>query len=156
MSTVIPEERLEEMGLELPEPPPLLAEYVGLVRTGNLVFVSGHTPYENGGFAFKGKLGRDMDAEAGAEAARLTTMNLLATLREELGSLDRVVRVVKLLIMVNSDVDFVDQSVVANGASRLLVDVFGQERGRHARSAVGMGALPFGIPVEIEGIFEVR
>jgi enamine deaminase RidA (YjgF/YER057c/UK114 family) len=92
----------------------------------------------------------------GQQAAQLVALNLLATLKADLGELDRVERVVKLLVMVNSAPDFAEQPLVANGASDLLVSVFGEERGKHARSAVGMGALPFGIPVEIEGIFAVR
>ena len=156
MSTTTPEARLETLGLSLPPPPAAIANYVGLVRVGRLAFVSGHGPVENGELTFIGKLGRDMDVETGQKAAQLTMLNLLATLAAEIGGLDRVERVVKLLVMVNSTPDFAEQPVVANGASDLLVEIFGPERGRHARSAIGMGALPFGISVEIEGIFEVR
>ncbi len=156
MSTNTPEARLEAMGLSLPPPPAAVANYVGLVRVGRLAFVSGHGPVENGELTFIGKLGRDMDVETGQKAAQLTMLNLLATLAADLGGLDRVERVVKLLVMVNSAPDFAEQPFVANGASDLLVEIFGPERGRHARSAIGMGALPFGISVEIEGIFEVR
>ena len=156
MSTNTPEARLESLGLSLPPPPAAVANYVGLVRVGRLAFVSGHGPVENGELTFIGKLGRDMDVETGQKAAQLTMLNLLATLAADLGGLDRVERVVKLLVMVNSAPDFAEQPFVANGASDLLVEIFGPERGRHARSAIGMGALPFGISVEIEGIFEVR
>ncbi len=156
MSTNTPEARLETLGLSLPPPPAAVANYVGLVRVGRLAFVSGHGPVENGELTFIGKLGRDMDVETGQKAAQLTMLNLLATLAAEIGGLDRVERVVKLLVMVNSTPDFAEQPFVANGASDLLVEIFGPERGRHARSAIGMGALPFGISVEIEGIFEVR
>ena len=156
MSTNTPEARLEAMGLSLPPPPAAVANYVGLVRVGRLAFVSGHGPVENGELTFIGKLGRAMDVETGQKAAQLTMLNLLATLAADLGGLDRVERVVKLLVMVNSAPDFAEQPFVANGASDLLVEIFGPERGRHARSAIGMGALPFGISVEIEGIFEVR
>jgi enamine deaminase RidA (YjgF/YER057c/UK114 family) len=149
------EARLAELGIELPQPAPAVANYVGAVRVGNIVFVSGHGPYRDGEYVYLGKLGRDLDVAAGREAARLVMLNLLASLRAEIGSLDRVRRVVKLLVMVNSDPDFGDQPQVANGASDLLTDVFGRERGAHARSAVGMGALPMGISVEIEAIFEV-
>jgi enamine deaminase RidA (YjgF/YER057c/UK114 family) len=151
-----PEARLEELGLTLPPAPPAVANYIGLVRVGGLVFVSGHGPFENGELIYRGKLGQDLDVETGQKAARLTILNMLATLKEELGELDRIERVVKLLVMVNSDPEFGEQPLVANGASDLLVEIFGPERGRHARSAVGMGALPFGISVEIEGIFAVR
>lgn len=150
-----PEQRLAEVGIELPEPNPPVANYVGAVTAGTLVFVSGHGPYRDGGYAYSGKLGREVDIETGQQAARLTMINLLASLKAEIGELDRVRRVVKLLVMVNSDPEFGDQPKVANGASDLLVEVFGVERGSHARSAVGMGALPFAIPVEIEGIFEM-
>jgi enamine deaminase RidA (YjgF/YER057c/UK114 family) len=156
MTASTPEARLEALGLSLPPPPEAVANYVGLVQVGKLAFVSGHGPVENGELVFRGKLGRDMDVETGKKAAQLTMLNVLATLKAELGELDRIERVVKLLVMVNSAPDFAEQPFVANGASDLLVEVFGPERGRHARSAVGMGALPFGISVEIEGIFEIR
>ena len=150
-----PEERLAELGHELPAPNPAVGSYVGAVTVGNLVFVSGHGPYRDGEYVFQGKLGRDVDVETGKKAAELTIINLLASLKAEIGELDRVRRVVKLLVLVNSDPDFGEQPKVANGASDLLIEVFGPERGPHARSAVGMGALPFAIPVEIEGIFEI-
>jgi enamine deaminase RidA (YjgF/YER057c/UK114 family) len=150
-----PEERLAGLGFELPEPPPPVASYVGAVTVGELVFVSGHGPYRDGQFVHLGKLGRDLDVRTGQESARLVMLNLLASLKAEIGELDRVRRVVKLLVMVNSDPDFGEQPAVANGASDLLVEIFGPERGRHARAAVGMGALPFGISVEIEGIFRI-
>ena len=150
-----PEERLRELGIEIPEPAPSVANYVGAVRVGELLFVSGHGPYQNGEYVYLGKLGRDLDVAAGQAASRIVMINFLATVRAVLGSLDHVERVVKLLVMVNSDPDFGDQPLVANGASDLLVEIFGEERGRHGRSAVGMGALPMGISVEIEGILQV-
>jgi enamine deaminase RidA (YjgF/YER057c/UK114 family) len=150
-----PEERLAQLGYELPAPNPAVGTYVGAVTVGSIVFVSGPGPYREGEFAYKGKLGREVDLSTGQEAARLTIVNLLASLKAEVGELDRVRRVVKLLVLVNSDPDFGEQPAVANGASDLLVEVFGPARGAHARSAVGMGALPFGITVEIEGIFEI-
>jgi enamine deaminase RidA (YjgF/YER057c/UK114 family) len=150
-----PEARLQELGLELATPPPAAANYIGAVTVGDLVFVSGHGPYRGGEYAYRGKLGADLDVAAGQEAARLTMVNLLASLKAEVGELDRVRRVVKLLVLVNSAPDFQEQHLVANGGSDLLVEIFGPERGRHARSAVGMAALPFGISVEIEGIFAV-
>jgi enamine deaminase RidA (YjgF/YER057c/UK114 family) len=151
-----PEARLQELGLELATPPPAAANYIGAVTVGELVFVSGHGPYRGGEYAYRGKLGAELDVAAGQEAARLTMVNLLASLKAEVGELDRVRRVVKLLVLVNSAPDFQEQHLVANGGSDLLVEVFGPERGRHARSAVGMAALPFGISVEIEGIFAVE
>jgi enamine deaminase RidA (YjgF/YER057c/UK114 family) len=156
-SSASPEARLRELGIELPKSPPPVANYVGAVQVADLLFASGHGPFdhERGEYVFKGKLGVDLDVEAGQQAARLTIVNLLASVQAELGDLDRVKRVVKLLVMVNSAPDFGEQPQVANGASDLLVEIFGEERGKHARSAVGMGALPMGISVEIEGIFAV-
>jgi enamine deaminase RidA (YjgF/YER057c/UK114 family) len=149
------EERLAEKGLSLPEPPSAVANYVGAVRTGNVVFVSGHGPVRDGQFVFTGKVGQDLDVAAGYEAAQLVCLNMLASLKAEIGDLDRVTRVVKLLGMVNCGPDFEQQPEVINGASDLLVHLFG-ERGRHARSAVGMGSLPRRIAVEIEMVVEVE
>jgi enamine deaminase RidA (YjgF/YER057c/UK114 family) len=149
------EDRLREKGLELPIKSAPLAQYVSAVRTGNLVFLAGHGPTRDGKSAYTGKVGQDLDLEMAYQAAQLVALNLLASLREEIGDLDRVKRVVKLLGMVNCTPDFKEQPEVMNGASDLLVHVFG-ERGRHARSAVGMGSLPRGIPVEIEMIVEVE
>jgi enamine deaminase RidA (YjgF/YER057c/UK114 family) len=150
-----PEARLAELGIELPAPNPAVANYVGAVTVGQIVFVSGHGPFDGEKYIHLGKLGRDVDVPTGQASARLTIVNLLASLKDEIGDLDRVSRVVKLLVLVNSDPEFKEQHLVANGASDLLVEIFGPERGRHARSAIGMGALPFGISVEIEGIFAV-
>jgi enamine deaminase RidA (YjgF/YER057c/UK114 family) len=149
-----PEDRLREMGHTLPTPPPPIGTYVGGVRTGNLLFLSGKGPDLEGGRQWRGKLGAQLTTEQGYEAARDTMLNLLAVVQAELGNLSRVRRIVKLLGMVNSTPDFTEQPKVINGASDLLVEVFG-EPGRHARSAVGMAALPNGIPVEIEMILEV-
>jgi enamine deaminase RidA (YjgF/YER057c/UK114 family) len=151
-----PEARLGELGIELPTPNPAVANYVGAVTVGEIVFVSGHGPFKDGEYTFLGKLGREIDVPTGQQAARLTIVNLLASLKAEIAELDRVKRVVKLLVLVNSDPEFKEQHLVANGASDLLVEIFGSERGRHARSAIGMGALPFGICVEIEAIFAVN
>ena len=149
------EARLQELGIELPPVPPAVGNYVGAVAVGDILFVSGHGPFQDGRPQFIGKLGREFGVEEGQQAARLVAMNMLATIRETVGSLDRVKRVVKLLCLVNSMPEFGDQPKVANGASDLLVELFGEARGKHARSAIGMGALPFGIAVEIEGIFEL-
>ena len=148
------EDRLKEKGLELPQPPSPMATYVETVRTGSLVFVAGHGPSKDGQLVYKGKLGRDVDVETGYQAAQLVCLNMLASLKAEIGDLDRVKRIVKLLGMVNCAPDFGQQPEVINGASDLLVHTFG-ERGRHARSAVGMAGLPRGISVEIEMIVEV-
>ncbi len=148
------EERLREKGLELPPRPSPLAQYVGAVRTGNLVFVSGHGPTKDGQLMYRGKVGQDVDLEAGYQAAQLVCLNMLSSLKAEIGDLDNVRRIVKLLGMVNCAPDFGQQPEVINGASDLLVHVFG-DRGRHARSAVGMAGLPRGIAVEIEMVVEV-
>lgn len=148
------DERLKELGIELPKAPVPVASYVGAVRSGNHLFLAGHTPGLNGEPLVPGKLGRDFSIEQGYAAARECGLNLLAVAKAELGDLDRVTRVVKLLGMVNCDPDFTDLSKVINGCSDLLVEVFG-EHGKHARSAVGMGSLPFGVPVEVELILEV-
>jgi enamine deaminase RidA (YjgF/YER057c/UK114 family) len=143
------EDRARELGLDLSKRSGPLANYVGAVTSGNLVFLSGHGPLKPGGGLVTGRLGDDLSVEQGADAARQTAIALLSTLKSEVGDLDRVGRIVKLLCMVNCTPDFAKQSVVADGASDLMVDVFG-ERGRHARSAVGMASLPFGMAVEIE------
>jgi len=146
------EQRLKELGIELPPPPKPAANYVTCVRTGNLLFVSGHGPGPN---APSGKLGQNLSVEQGYQVAREVGMNILATVRAELGSLDRVKRVVKVLGMVNSDPSFGDQPKVINGCSDLFVEVFG-EAGKHSRSAVGFVALPNQIAVEIECTMEVE
>ena len=149
------EERLKEKGLELPAQPRPMANYVGAVQVGNLVFLSGHGPTREGQVIYSGKVGAEVDVQTGYQAAQLVCLNLLSTLKATIGDLDRVKRVVKLLGMVNAAPDFAQQPEVINGCSDLLVHVFG-ERGRHARSAVGMGSLPRGISVEIEMIVEVE
>jgi enamine deaminase RidA (YjgF/YER057c/UK114 family) len=148
------EAKLEAMGLALPTPPPPLANYVRAVQTGSLVFVSGHGPSRDGQLVYRGKLGADLDVETGYQAAQLVMLNCLSSLKELIGDLDRVTRVVKLLGMVNATPDFGQQPEVINGASDLLTELYG-DRGRHARSAVGMGSLPRNIAVEIELIVEV-
>ena len=152
------ERKLEALGLSLPPIPQPVANYVPLVRTGNLLFVSGHGPgvITDGKLSFiQGKLGKDLDVEQGYDAARQVMLNVLQSVKQELGDLDKVKRVVKLLGFVNCTPDFPDQPKVINGASDLLVELFG-ERGRHARSAVGMQQLPFDIAVEIEMVVEVE
>jgi enamine deaminase RidA (YjgF/YER057c/UK114 family) len=150
MGTV--EARLNELGIVLPDPAQPVATYVRYVQTGNLLYVSGTGPLSG---QPNGKLGTDLTIEQGYEVAKSVGISLIATLRDALGDLDRVVRIVKLLGMVNSTPDFADQPKVINGCSDLMVAAFG-EAGRHARSAVGMGALPGNIAVEIELIAEVK
>ncbi|MDX2039430.1 MAG: RidA family protein [Isosphaeraceae bacterium] len=147
--------RIEELGLTLPPAPKPVATYLTAVRHGNLLYVSGHGPLRPDGTMHTGRLGDNLDIEGGQAAARQTGLAILATLRSHLGTLDKVVRLIKVLGMVNSAPDFGDQPKVINGFSDLMVEVFG-ESGRAARSAVGMGALPGGIAVEIEAIFEIR
>ena len=150
------EQKLTQMGIDLPSTPPPIANYVPAVRTGNLLYLSGLGPSaRQDGTTPSGKVGADMTVEEAYEASRLTGINILARIKGEIGDLDRVRRVVKLLTMVNSTPDFTQQPAVANGCSDLLAEVFG-DRGRHARSAVGVAALPHGIPVEIEAIIEVE
>src|SRR5262245_63463402 len=153
-TTMGAEARLRALGIELPAAPRPLGSYATATRSGNLLFLSGHGPLRDGRVVHWGKVGRDLTIEQGQEAARLTGLNLLATARDILGSLDRVRRVVKVLGLVQCADDFTDHPEVINGFSDLMVEVFG-EAGRHARSAVGMGSLPLGIAVEIEMILDV-
>jgi enamine deaminase RidA (YjgF/YER057c/UK114 family) len=148
------EKRLKEKGIVLTPPPSPVANYVDAVRVGNLIYLSGKGPQKPDGTFITGKLGKDFTIEQGYEAARLIAVNHLAVLKKELGSLNKVKRIVKVLGMVNCTEDFKDQPKVVNGYSDLMVEIFG-DRGKHARSAVGMAALPFGIPVEVEAILEI-
>ncbi len=150
------EERLAALKLELPPAPKPMALYVTALRMGDLVYVSGHGPLKPDGSLIKGKVGADADVELGIAAARQTGLAILATLRDHLGSLDKVVRLVKSLGMVNCTPEFGDQPKVINGYSELMKDVFGAEAGVGVRSAVGMGSLPGGIAVEIEAVFQVK
>jgi enamine deaminase RidA (YjgF/YER057c/UK114 family) len=143
--------RLEELGIELPAASPPAANYVKAVRVGNLLFLSGHAAVSG----FRGKLGKDMTTEEGYQAARSTAISVIATLEQELGDLDKVKRIVKVMGMVNSTPEYTEQHLVMNGFSDLIGSVFG-EKGRHARSAAGMGALPFNFAVEVDLIVEVE
>ncbi|WP_234734414.1 RidA family protein [Tellurirhabdus bombi] len=149
------EKKLKELNVELAKPTPSLANYVKAVRTGNLVFLSGHVSSRADGSGIKGKLGKDLTAEQGYEAAKLCAVGLLSSLKAEIGDLGKVKRVVKVLGMVNSAPEFTDQPKVVNGCSDLLVALFG-DKGKHARSAVGVTALPAGFAVEVEMIVEVE
>ncbi|MBS0525380.1 MAG: RidA family protein [Proteobacteria bacterium] len=149
------EQRLKELGFELAPASGPLANYVNAVRTGNLLYLAGKGPGLPGQPMPSGKVGRDFTIEQGYEYARQTGFNLIAVMKAELGDLDKVTRIVKVLGMVNATPEFGHQPEVINGCSDLFVEVFG-DRGKHARSAVGMGSLPRGIPVEIEVIVEVE
>lgn len=153
--TYDPEGRLKELGISLKSPAPPVANYVNAVRSGNLIFLAGKGPTTATGELVTGKLGDDMTVEEGYAAARLIAITQLAVLKAELGNLNRVSRVVKVLGMVNAAPDFTEHPEVINGYSDLMVEVFG-ERGKHARAAVGMGSLPRNIAVEVEMIVEVR
>ena len=148
-----PEQRLKDKNITLPVPGTPTANFVGAVRTGNLLFVSGHTAGLQ--WPVKGQLGKEVSVEQGYDAARQAGINLLGTVRASLGSLDHVKRVVKVFGMVNSAEGFGDQPKVMNGFSDLMVEVFG-DAGKHARSAVGMAGLPGNTPVEVEAVFEVE
>jgi enamine deaminase RidA (YjgF/YER057c/UK114 family) len=148
------ESKLKALGLQLPLPPQPVATYIPAVRVGDLLFLSGVLPMRDGQLAFSGKLGRDLTAEEGMEAAKLSLLNALAIAKQELGSLDRISRVVKVVGYVASAEGFVQQPQVLNGASDLLVAVFG-DAGRHARVAVGAAELPRRAPVEIEMILSI-
>ena len=150
-----PETKLKELKIELFKPAPPVANYVKAVRTGNLVYLAGHGPTRSDGSNITGKVGKDLTIEQGYEAARQTGIALLSTLKAEIGDLKKVKRIVKVLGMVNCTDDFADQPKVINGFSDLMVAVFG-DKGKHARSAVGMNALPSNIAVEIEIIVEVE
>lgn len=147
---ITPEERLMELGLTLPAPRPAAGNYVSCVRTGNLIFTSGQGTNE-----YRGRLGEDVSIEVGYDAARQCMLNLLTVVKQEIGELSKVKRIVKVLGFVNSSPDFTDQPKVMNGASDLLVQVFG-ERGKHGRSAVGMAQLPLNNAVEVEMVVEVE
>ena len=149
------ENRIKELGIELPDSPAPMANYVPVVRTGNLIYLSGVGPAPKAdGSEYKGKLGGTLGVEEGYDAARLTAVNLVARLKGYLGELDRVNQIVKLLSMVHSVPDFTEPPAVTNGCSDLLVEIFG-DKGRHARSAVGVATLPGGMPIEIEMIAEI-
>jgi len=153
-NAIAPESRLLELGIELPPAPAPAANYVTVLRTGNHLYTSGHGPSLPDGSLITGKVGVDIDLDRACDAARTTGLNLFATLRAELGTLDHVARVVKVLGMVNCSPDFTQHPSVIDGCSDLIVSVFG-DVGRHARSAVGVSSLPFGICVEIEMIVEI-
>ncbi len=150
------EARLTELGIELPRAPKPMGVYKPIVISGHMAYLSGHGPLRADGKLITGRLGLDLDVEAGYEAARVTGLCMLATLKAELGSLDKVKRLVKLLGLVRSTDSFDEQPAVINGCSELFRDLFGEDAGVAARSAIGTNALPGTIAVEIEAIFEVE
>ncbi len=155
LSAQTPELKLKELGITLPSVKAPVANYVKFVRTGNLIFLSGHGPDDSTTGYITGKLGKDLTIEQGYAAARITAISIIATLKMAVGDLAKVKRIVKVLGMVNSTENFTDQPKVINGFSDVMVAVFG-EKGKHARSAVGMAALPFNMAVEVEMVVEVE
>ena len=147
------DQRIQELGLELPPAPPLGGLYKPTLIVDGMCYVSGHGPLKTDGSFLTGRVGDDLDLQGGYDAARQVGLTMLATLKDQLGSLDRIQRLVKLLGMVNATADFGEHPSVINGCSELFRDVWGEDHGVGTRSAVGMGSLPMGIPVEIEGIF---
>lgn len=149
------DQRIKDLGIELPPAPKPAGTYRPVVQVGNLLYVSGHGPLRSDQTLIEGKVGADMDLDGGYQAARQVGLTMLATLRAELGSLDKIGRLIKVLGMVNATPDFREHPKVVNGFSDLMVEVFGED-GRAARSAVGMGSLPGNIAVEVEAIFELK
>lgn len=148
-------ETLAKLGIQLPAAPTPKGLYKSVVVVGNLAYTSGHLPVDAAGKMTTGRVGDDLDVQAGYQAARLAGLNILASLRKELGSLDRVARVVKILGVVSGTPEFTQQPAVVNGCSELFADVFGPDAGVGARSALGTNSLPLGVPVEIEAVFEI-
>jgi enamine deaminase RidA (YjgF/YER057c/UK114 family) len=149
------EDKIKELGLQLPEAPKPLAAYVSAVKVDNLVFTSGQLPIENGVLKIKGKIGSQLNEEEGIKAAEICTLNCLSVIKDVIGSLDKIEQVVKLTAFVNCADYFTSQPKIANGASELLVKIFG-DNGKHARSAVGVSELPLDAPVEIEMIVKIK
>lgn len=149
------EEKLKEIGIDIPEAPKPLASYIPAVVSGNLVYTAGQVPLENGKINFTGLVGRDLTIEAAQKAAKICAINCLSAIKSVLGDLNRIERILKLTVFVASAEGFVDQPKVANGASDFVVELFG-EKGKHVRSAVGVSGLPINAPVEIEMIAEIK
>lgn len=156
MQALTPEQRFAELGLELPPAPKPLGVYKPFLRVGNQILVSGHGTVQSDGSLIIGRIGEDLDMEAGKLAARQVGLAILATLRANLGSLDHIQRVIKVLGMVNCVPSFEKHPYIINGCSELFAQVFGEDNGIGVRSAVGMGSLPDNIPVEIEAAFELK
>lgn len=150
------EQRLRELQIVLPSPAKPIATYISAVATGNLLYTAGHIPRNPDGTLVQGRIGAELDVSAGAAAARLVGLHVLTTIRDKLGTLNRVTRLVKVLGMVNCTSDFTQQPKVIDGFSQLMVEVFGNEAGVGSRSSIGVNSLPSNVPVEIEAIFEIR
>ena len=150
-----PDQKLNQLGIQLPQIPKTLGSYVDFVKVGNLVFLSGKGPLKADGKYITGKVGQDLSTEEGYQAARLTAINQLAILKQAFGSLDKIKRIVKVNGYVNTSDSFTEQSKVMNGFSDLLIEVFG-EKGRHARTSVGVFTLPYNMTVEVEMIVEMK
>lgn len=148
------EEKLKKLNIKIPVAPKPLASYIPVTRVGNLVFTAGQIPLENGTLKYKGKIGKEIDLETGKEAAKLCAINCLSVIKSEIDDLDKIKKIVKVTVFVNSADGFTDQPKVANGASDLLVELF-EEKGKHVRSAVGVSELPIDASVEVEMIAEI-
>jgi enamine deaminase RidA (YjgF/YER057c/UK114 family) len=155
MDILSPEQRFQKLDLELPPAPKPMGVYRPFLIVGNLAYVSGHGPFKTDGTLIRGRVGKDMDQDGGKQAARQVGLSILSTLKHNLGTLNRIKRVIKVLGMVNAAGDFEKHPYVINGCSELFVEVFGEENGVGVRSAVGMGSLPDNISVEIEAVFEL-
>jgi enamine deaminase RidA (YjgF/YER057c/UK114 family) len=149
------EEKIKQLGFAIPTAPKPLASYIPAVQTGNLVFTAGQLPIKDGILAFKGKLGKELGEDEGKKAAQLCTLNCLSVIKDEIGSLDKIDKIIKLTVFVGSSEGFINHPQVANGASDLIKDIFG-ENGKHVRSAVGVAELPMNAPVEIEMIVKLK
>ncbi len=149
------EEKINQLGFMLPTAPKPLASYIPAIQTGDLVFTAGQLPIKDGVLAFKGKLGKELSEDVGKEAAQLCALNCLSVIKNEIGSLDKIDKVIKLTVFVSSSDGFINHPQVANGASDLIREIFG-ENGKHVRSAVGVAELPLNAPVEIEMIVKVK
>jgi len=149
------EEKISQLGFTLPIAPKPLASYIPAVKAGNLVFTAGQLPIKDGSLAFKGKLGKELNEDDGKKAAQLCALNCLSVIRNEIESLDKIDRVIKLTVFVNSADGFINHPQVANGASDLIKEIFG-ENGKHVRSAVGVAELPLNAPVEIDMIVKIK
>lgn len=149
------EEKIKQLGFSLPEAPKPLASYVPAACVGDLVFTAGQLPMKDGSIVFKGKLGKELSEEEGKKAAQLCALNCLSVIKNEIGSLDKIGRIIKLTVFVNSADGFINHPQVANGASDLIQEIFG-DSGKHVRSAVGVSELPLNAPVEIEMICKIK
>ncbi|MCE2687342.1 MAG: RidA family protein [Rickettsiales bacterium] len=148
-------QKLNELGIKIPEPAVPIANYVGFIVSGKNIFISGQLPIENGELKYIGKVGANISVEDARKAARICAINILSQLKSACGNLEKVTKCIKLGVFVNSVEDFIDHPAIANGASDLMVEIFA-EKGKHARSAVGSSSLPRGVAVEVDAIFEIE